>query len=155
MKAFLRCTQLSGTALACLFTACGPTAAEKAASASDSIVAIADSAGLVFRGMVNGRALELMVHDCKLFDLSDKPDEAGQRPVRIKPDFYPWPTVCSRQSIEADSALVTVVLGRTGLGAGGCCATGGKWRSRDGVTWEREGPGGAWSLVGADSARAP
>lgn len=138
-------------ALVTTVVACAPTAEQRAAQSADSIVAIADSAKLVHRGAVSGRAVALMVHDCKVYDLADAPRKGGRRPAVLEPDFYPWPTVCSRESIAADSAWVTVNLGRTGVGAGGCCATGGTYRSRDGRVWEREGPGGAWTRVAADS----
>ena len=131
--------------------ACGPSAEQIAARSADSIVAIAAAEGLVARATVGGRQLALMVHDCKVFDLADKPRKGGRRPSVLQPDFYPWPTVCARQSIAVDSAWVTVVLGRTGIGGGGCCATGGTYRSRDGRVWEREGERGTWTRVGADS----
>ena len=131
--------------------ACGLTEEQRAARSADSIVAIADSGGRVFRGVVSGQRIAVMVHDCKVYNLADGPRKNGQRPVILKPDFYPWPTVCARESIEGDSARVTVQLGRTGIGAGGCCATGGTYRSRDGRGWEREGAKGAWTPVAADS----
>jgi hypothetical protein len=141
-------------ALACVLTsaACGPSAEQRAARAADVIVARADSAGRVFRGTVGGRPLALMVDGCAVYDLADAPrGDEGARDARLTPDFYPWPTVCSREAITADTAWVTVVLGRTGFGAGGCCATGGTYRTRDGRRWEREDGHGRW--VAADAAR--
>ena len=130
--------------------ACGPSEEQRAARSADSIVAIAADSGLVYRGSPNGRPLALMVHDCKVYDLADVPRKGGKRPAVLTTEFYPWPTVCARESIKADSVFVIVQLGRTGIGAGGCCATGGTYRSRDGRAWEREG-GGKWTRVGADS----
>jgi hypothetical protein len=140
-------------AAAALCSSCGPSEEEIAAKSADSIVAIAKTEGHVYRGTLGGRQLALMVHECKVYNLEDAPRKGGKRPSVLEPDFYPWPTVCSRQAIEADTAWVTVQLGRTGLGAGGCCATGGTYRSRDGRVWEREGPGGAWKRVASDSAQ--
>ena len=134
-----------------LMLACGPSEEQIAARSADSIVAIATREGLVRRGTVNGRPLALMVHDCKVYDLADQPRKGGRRPAVLQPEFYPWPTVCTRQSISGDSAWATVTLGRTGIGAGGCCATGGTYRSRDGRAWEREGERGTWTRVGSDS----
>ena len=133
--------------------ACGPGKEERAARAADSIVAIADSAGRVFRGTVGGRSVALMVHDCKVFDLSEPPRQDGRRPSVLTTELYPWPTSCSRESIEADTAWVMVRLGRTGFGAGGCCAAGGTYRSRDGRTWEKRAAG-EWIRVGPDSSTA-
>ena len=133
--------------------ACGPSKEERAARAADSIVAIADSAGRVFRGPIGGRPVAVMVHDCKVYDLNDPPREDGRRPSVLSTEFYPWPTFCMRQSIEADTAWVRVELGRTGFGAGGCCATGGTYRSRDGRAWEKRAAG-EWVRVGPDSSAA-
>ena len=138
---------------AALCLACGPSEEEIIAKSADSIVAIARADGRVYRGTLGGRPLALMVHECKVYNLEDPPRNGGTRASVLEPDFYPWPSVCSRQSIEADTAYVTVLLGRTGFGAGGCCATGGAYRTRDGRVWEREGKGGAWTKVGADSAQ--
>ena len=134
-------------------SACGPSKEERAARAADSIVAIADTAGRVFRGTVGGRPVALMVSDCKVFDLNDAYRQDGRRPSVLTTEFYPWPTFCMRQSIEADTAWVKVELGRTGFGAGGCCATGGVFRSRDGRTWEKRAAG-KWIRVGSDSSTA-
>ena len=133
--------------------ACGPSAEERASRAADSLVAIADSSGRVFRGVVAGHQLAMMVDDCAVTDLATAPDENGRRPVILKPDFYPWPTVCTRESFDADTAWLTVHLGRTGLGAGGYCATGGTYRTRDGLVWERRGVNGRWKRVGSDSTK--
>ena len=133
--------------------ACGPSEEEVAAKSADSIVAIARGDGRVYRGTLGGRQLALMVHECKVYNLEDTPRKGGKRPSVLEPDFYPWPTVCARQSVRADTTWVTVQLGRTGFGAGGCCATGGTYRTRDGRVWEREGKGGAWTKVGADSTQ--
>ena len=149
-------TRFHIVAMSCCFATvigCGPTAEERAAHASDSIVALADSGGRVLRDTVRGRHVSLMVDDCKVYNLADPPGRNGRRTAVLETDFYPWPTVCSRERIEADTAWVTVTLGRTGFGAGGCCATGGTYRSRDGRVWEREGEGGAWVGVVSDSAR--
>ena len=136
---------------ATLCFACGPSEEEIIAKSADSIVAIAKTDGRVYRGTLGGRPLALMVHECKVYNLEDAPRKGGKRPSILEPDFYPWPTVCTRQRLEADTAWVTVVLGRTGFGAGGCCATGGAYRTRDGREWEREGRDGRWTKVVADS----
>jgi hypothetical protein len=115
-----------------------------------AVVASAERAGRVYRGVIDGRRIELMVHDCVVYDLADRPNRKGVRPAILKPDFYPWPTVCERQSIHGDSTWITVTLGRTAVGAGGCCATGGTYRTKDGRAWQRESRGGTW--IANDSA---
>lgn len=145
-------TTVGAWSIACL-VGCGPNEQERAAHSADSIVALADSGGRVLRATVGGRDLGLMVHDCVVYDLADAPGRDGRRPAVLKPDVYLWPTVCARQSIDADSAWATVTLGRTAFGAGGCCATGGTYRTRDGRAWEREEPGGRWTAIPRDSTR--
>lgn len=134
--------------------ACGPTPDERAKRSADSIVAIADSGGLVFRGTIAGAPIAMMVQDCKVYNLADAHDALGTRPAVLKPDFYPWPTACMRQRISGDAEWVTVTIGRQGIGAGGCCATGGTYRTRDGRVWEREA-GNKWAPVAADTTAAP
>ena len=138
-----------------LVAACGPTQEERAKRAADSIVAIADSGGLVFRGAIAGAPVAIMLRDCKAYNLDDAHDALGRRSAVVKPDFYPWPTACMRQSISGDADWVTVTVGRQGVGAGGCCATGGTSRSKDGRAWERQRPYGKWEPVVIDTAQPP
>jgi hypothetical protein len=134
---------------AALLAACnpGPEARAPGARAADSIVALATREGTVFRGAVSGRRLAVMVHACAVYDLADPPDAAGERRAILTTDFYPWPSACTHESIAADTAWLTVHLGRTAFGAGGCCATGGTYRTRDLRAWERRDAGGRWAPV--------
>jgi hypothetical protein len=96
----------------------------------------------------------LLVRDCAVYDLTRG---GATRPARVvATDPYPWPTVCERQSLDTVGGWVTVTLGRTAFGAGGCCVSGGSWRTRDGRTWERRWAG-AWLPVDSVDAlrRAP
>ena len=146
------CRVAVSASIPALLIACGLSEAERTARAADSIVAIAASQGHVVRSTVAGRPLALMVHDCVVHNLADAPRKDGRRPAVLKPEFYPWPTFCMRQSISADTAWATVTLGRTAFGAGGCCATGGTYRTRDGRAWEKEGSGGRWTALARDTA---
>lgn len=86
-----------------------------------------------FQALLGGTPVHLALLDCEVFLVGqDAPRERV-----LTTDFYPMPSVCMRQEISADADFVTVELGRQALGAGGCCATGGRWRSRDGVHWQR------------------
>jgi hypothetical protein len=145
--------RIPGSLLIAALLACGLSEEERTARAADSIVALAAERGLVFRGVVSGQQVAIMIRDCKVYNLADKPRFDGVRPVLVRPDFYPWPTLCARESIEGDSAHVTVTIGRHGFGAGGCCSTGGTYRSRDGRVWERERPKGGWIRIDADTVR--
>lgn len=86
-----------------------------------------------FRTVRDGRPVELVLDDCEVFLVRQK--EPRERVLST--DFYPMFSVCVRQEIVANDDYITVILGRQAIGAGGCCATGGTWRSRDGRNWER------------------
>ena len=141
--------------LAAYWRAARERAAERATRArADSLEAAvvgAEREGRAFRGVVGGRRVALLVEGCKVYDLGATEGAKGE-PV-LAPDPYPWPTVCERQHARADSAWVTVTLGRSAFGAGGCCATGGTYRSRDGRVWERGLGDGRWAPV--DGGHAP
>ena len=94
----------------------------------------------VFKGLLGGKPVHLAVHDCKVYRAipreSKESGEYGWQMV-LEPDLYPFFTYCERQSLQADNGVVTVTLGRIAFGAGGCCATGGTYRSRDGELWKK------------------
>lgn len=86
-----------------------------------------------FRANMGGRPVHLALDHCEVFFVT--PD--GRRERVLTTDFYPMFSVCQRQEASLNDGYILVQLGRQALGAGGCCATGGVWRSRDGTTWER------------------
>jgi hypothetical protein len=100
----------------------------------------------VFKGLLGGKPVHLAVHDCKVYRAiskeakeSGEPKEAseGNWQMVLEPELYPFFTYCERQSLQADNGVVTVTLGRIAFGAGGCCATGGTYRTRDGELWKK------------------
>jgi hypothetical protein len=97
----------------------------------------------VFKGLLGGKPVHLAVHDCKVYRAIPRepkePKESGENgwQMVLEPDLYPFFTYCERQSLQADNGVVTVTLGRIAFGAGGCCATGGTYRSRDGELWKK------------------
>lgn len=86
----------------------------------------------VFRGRLGGQPVHLVAHDCAVY----RADADGRGWTRVlAPDPYPFFTSCERQWLDADGEAVLATLGRRALGAGGCCATGGTYRSVDGRHW--------------------
>ena len=67
---------------------------------------------LVFKGLLAGQFAHLVVHDCAVYMIED-------------------------QSLSKGKETVTVELGRMAFGAGGCCATGGTYRTTDGRGWKK------------------
>lgn len=90
-----------------------------------------------FRAVVGGTPVHLALEDCTVFFVA--PD--GRREEVLSTDFYPMLSACKVQEVSANADFIHVELGRQALGAGGCCATGGTWRSRDVRVWERRQKG--------------
>lgn len=91
----------------------------------------------VFKGVLAGQPVFLLVHDCEVFlvESLDK-DEVRWEKV-LAPEPYPFFTSCQRQSIRHEAGVLSATLGRMAFGAGGCCATGGDYRSTDGRNWKK------------------
>lgn len=93
--------------------------------------------GRTFDFTLGGRAVSLVLDDCEVFVAGAK----GERERVVTTDFYPMFSACQREEISSDGEFIQVELGRMAFGAGGCCATSGTWRTRDGRTWERRWKG--------------
>ncbi|MDL5037860.1 hypothetical protein [Comamonas resistens] len=91
----------------------------------------------VFKGVLAGESVFLLLHDCEVYrvETGDKGEVRWQSV--LAPDFYPMWTACQRQSMSFEKGALTVTLGRMAFGAGGCCATGGTYRSTDGRNWKK------------------
>ncbi|MCD9114683.1 hypothetical protein [Pseudomonas bijieensis] len=92
---------------------------------------------LGFKGMLNGQFAHLVVHDCAVYKIEGQSAKDMTWTVVLKTEPYPFFTSCSRQSLSKGKETVTVELGRMAFGAGGCCATGGTYRTTDGRGWKR------------------
>lgn len=90
---------------------------------------------LVFRGTLDGEIVHLAVHDCMVFKI-DGEEKNMQLTKVLEPKFYPFSN-CQRQFLKAENGAVTVWLGRMAFGAGGCCSTGGTYRTTDGIIWKK------------------
>lgn len=124
----------SGALLLCVACACRPAAPPP----SDAAIALRDAAPEhVFRGSLGGQPVELLAQDCKVFLVTRHPTQDVGLDQVLAPEPYPFFSGCERQSLRQEDGAVTAVLGRMAFGAGGCCATGGTWRTRDGRRWEK------------------
>ncbi|WP_411851485.1 hypothetical protein ACLB90_02560 [Stenotrophomonas sp. LGBM10] len=125
---------LPACALLLALSACQPAPAPL----SDAAIAVRDAPpGHHFRGTLGGIPVELLVQDCKVFDVVRGAGQTLSLTEVLAPAPYPFFTACQRQSLRQEDGAVVAVLGRMALGAGGCCATGGTWRTRDGRVWEK------------------
>ncbi|CAN5365855.1 hypothetical protein BH10PSE18_BH10PSE18_39030 [soil metagenome] len=91
----------------------------------------------VFHGTLAGAPAFLVVRDCEVFQVQRNANKIEWTSV-VKPEFYPFFTVCERQSLTFEAGVLTATLGRQAIGAGGCCASGGTYRSVDGRNWKKQ-----------------
>ena len=92
---------------------------------------------LMFKGELDGQPTFLLLHDCEVYSVQERDKGAVRWESVLAPDFYPIWTACQRQWLDVKNGELTVTLGRMAFGAGGCCATGGTYRSRDGRNWKK------------------
>jgi hypothetical protein len=122
--------------LLCAVAACRPAPAP--VPLSDAAIAVRDASPEArFRGPLGGVAVELLAQDCKVFGVVRGAGQEVTLTEVLAPAPYPFFSGCERQSLREEDGAVIAVLGRQAFGAGGCCATGGTWRTRDGQTWEK------------------
>jgi hypothetical protein len=133
----LRSASLPACALVlCTLAACRPAPAP--APLSEAAIAVRDALPEDrFRGQLGGASVELLAQDCKVFGVARGLGQDVTLTEVLAPEPYPFFTGCERQSLREEDGAVIAVLGRRAFGAGGCCATGGTWRTRDGQTWEK------------------
>lgn len=94
-----------------------------------------------FKGELGGQPVHLIVRDCEVYlNEADPESTSGARrwTVVLKPEFYPSFMSCQRQSLSRQGETVEAEIGEMALGAGGCCATGGRFRSIDGREWKKQ-----------------
>ena len=114
-----------------------PSVATDAALSPEAAATRDAPAELKFQGQLAGEPTFLLVHDCEVYRVDQSENGGVQWTSVLAPDFYPFWTVCQRESMSYKDGELTVTLGRMALGAGGCCATGGTYRSRNGRVWKK------------------
>lgn len=88
-----------------------------------------------FKGVLAGKPVHLLVHNCKVYRVDDTEGENVNWTLVLEGDPYPLPTSCVRQSLTEEKGAVTAFIGRQAFAAGGCCTGTPAYRSKDGVTW--------------------
>jgi hypothetical protein len=104
-------------------------------------------AGVVFETDLGGKHLAFLLLDCKVYllDASGDGDKVARTQV-LKPGMYLWFTACLEKKIWVEDGYLRVYLLNRALGAGGGNASGGDYRSKDGMKWEKQS-GGGWYPV--------
>jgi hypothetical protein len=95
----------------------------------------------MFKGTLAGQPAHFVVDACEVFRVRHMRGDEVEWTSVLAPEPYPFFTGCERQSLSFDAAegVLTATLGRRAFGAGGCCATGGTYRTTDGLVWKRTG----------------
>ena len=101
--------------------------------------------GTVFQTRLQGKSVAFLVSNCSVY-LLDPSGRKVKRTKVLKPGFYLGFTTCTGQSIRAEGEFVLVTLENRAVGAGGGNTSGGFYRSRDGVTWEKK-MGNHWDVI--------
>jgi hypothetical protein len=101
--------------------------------------------GTVFQTHLQGKPVAFLVSNCSVY-LLDPSGRKVKRTKVLKPGFYLGFTTCTGQSIRAEGEFVLVTLENRAIGAGGGNTSGGFYRSRDGITWEKK-MGDVWDVI--------
>jgi len=101
--------------------------------------------GTVFQTRLQRKPVAFLVSNCSVY-LLDPSGRKVKRTKVLKPGFYLGFTTCTGQSIRAEGEFVLVTLENRAIGAGGGNTSGGFYRSRDGITWEKK-MGDVWDVI--------
>ena len=102
---------------------------------------VAPTGGVVFQTELQGKKTAFLLMKCEVF-LLDATAKKVKRTKVLRTGFYFWLTSCTGQSIEARDGYVIAFLSNQAIGAGGGNTSGGTYRSKDGVKWQKETPKG-------------
>lgn len=98
--------------------------------------------GQVFRTTLQGEQRVFLLDKCTLYSL-DVSDTEIERTEVLSTDFYFFLDVCGKQTIEMEGEYLRVFFSTQAIGAGGGNTTGGDYRSKDGLFWEKRS-GNEW-----------
>ena len=95
--------------------------------------------GEVFETDLGGKHLAFLLDDCKVYllDASGDGDKVA-RTLVLKPGRVLWFTGCMDTKMWVEDGYLRVYLLNRQFGAGGGNASGGDYRSKDGVKWEKQ-----------------
>ncbi|MGH8173672.1 MAG: hypothetical protein ACREPX_11025 [Rhodanobacteraceae bacterium] len=102
-----------------------------------------------------GHTVTLQLGNCRVYKVERRLFSTRKTRV-LSTEFYLGFTACSRQSLIREGDYAIASLCKQAIGAGGGCASGGVYRTRDGEKWEKENHDGQWVPVDEPpSADAP
>ena len=101
--------------------------------------------GQVYRTVLHGEPVTFLVLGCSVYLLDFSSDEVKRYKVLRAGDHYSLEE-CTGQAIWMDGGLLHVYLENRAIGAGGGNTSGGTYRSKDGLGWEKR-TGSGWQSV--------
>jgi hypothetical protein len=104
---------------------------------------------------VAGRAVTLQLGDCRVYRVERNFFGSVRKTRVLSSEFYPFFTVCTRQSLVRSGDYAIASLCRQAIGAGGGCASSGTYRTKDGEKWEKESRDGSWVALDEPPAEGP
>lgn len=99
--------------------------------------------GEVFRTTLQGQPRVFLMDNCTLYLLDVSGEEIKRKEV-LSTSFYFLLDSCDKQTIGVEGEYLRVYFHAQAAGAGGGNTTGGEYRSKDGLTWEKL-DGGRWA----------
>jgi hypothetical protein len=104
---------------------------------------------------VAGRTVTLQLGDCRVYRVERNFFGSIRKTRVLSSEFYPFFTVCTRQSLVRSGDYAIASLCRQAIGAGGGCASSGIYRTKDGEKWEKESRDGRWVPLDEPPAEDP
>lgn len=132
MKRVVRWTMASLLAV-CVLAGCKEPKPQPVALTKEQVILRDAPPERVFNGMLGGESVHLVTDNCVVYLIKD--DGAWEKV--LEPEFYPSFMTCHHQSLQGDGDTLIAALGRVALGAGGCCSSGGTYRTTDGRNWKK------------------
>ena len=96
---------------------------------------------------VAGRTVTLQLGDCRVYRVERNFFGSIRKTRVLSSEFYPFFTLCTRQSLIRSGDYAIASLCRQAVGAGGGCASSGTYRTKDGEKWEKVSRDARWIPV--------
>jgi hypothetical protein len=97
----------------------------------------ANSGRKIYRDTVQGKPLALLQDSCKVYRLEATSEGVTEHEV-LRPGFVLWFTGCIDQRVWRDGEYIFAELNNRQIGAGGGNASGGTYRSKNAMEWEKQ-----------------
>jgi len=133
VKRFLLGFCVAASAAAGLWYFRKPTAEERMAAYEKAATA---RGGVIYHTTLLDKHMIFEAESCRVYLLDNSGDEV-QRTKVVRSGFYFFLDGCMEQRFSREGEYLHVFLANRAIGAGGGNTSGGDYRTKDGVTWEK------------------